>query len=98
MRYYKKIGNEAKQDIEGHHYWIAIVDFSAGSTVKMDDGQDVPITGNWVLRPSTQLGIIHPWKYIKTTGSVTLLIGENHEPAPPSAGSLLPRTPGKFLT
>jgi hypothetical protein len=97
MRYYKKIGTEKKQDIEGKHYWLAIVAFAPGATIKMDDGQTIPVTGNWVLRPTTHLALIEPWKQIETTGAITLLIGENHEPPPPNAGQLIPQVPSALI-
>jgi hypothetical protein len=97
MRVYRKLGTEKKQDVEGKHYWLAVVAFAPGATVKMDDGSEVPITGNYVLRPSTHLGIVTPWKQITTTGAVTLLIGENHEPPPPNAGALVQAVPAPFI-
>jgi hypothetical protein len=91
MRPYTKKGTEGKQDIEGAHFWVAVVAFVAGATIQFDDGQIIPVAGNWVLRPPIDThGRFVPWKLIKTTGAISLLIGENHEPAPPSAGQLAP--------
>jgi hypothetical protein len=92
MRPYNKVGNEKKQDIEGRHYWVAVVAFVAGATLQLDDGQPIPVQGNWVLRPPLDSqGRIVPWKQITTTGTISLLIGENREPSPPSAGQLAPQ-------
>jgi hypothetical protein len=82
---------------EGKHYWVAIVAFAAGSTIKMDDGQDLNIRGNWVLKPPVIHGKINPWKSIEVTGTVELLIGENFEPPPPNAGELIVMVPTQAL-
>jgi hypothetical protein len=97
MRYYSKKGTEKDQSVQGRHFWLAITSFAPGATIQVDDGQVIPISGNWVLRPPTHLSIVTPWHTLTTTGAVTLLVGENHEPPPPNAGQLVQQIPTALI-